>query len=184
LSDDNRALSRVYNGLENVVVTDSYTPADDNPWHDTTTVVSGAEVGAWITHARHGEDGDVLVFGSRTLWNALLADNLVDELHLVVGSVVLVADTPLFSASVDGLTLLDVRRFEGSDNVLHCYGAPKARSMTNRDGRGRSTGRGHFQVRRRLRCRLLIAAVLQRATTKRPMAPSTRSADVLPGPCR
>lgn len=125
LSGDNRALSRIYNGLEKVVVSDNYTPAGDNPWHDTTTVISGAEVAAWITHARRGEGGDVLVFGSRTLWTSLLADGLVDELHLVVGSVVLGAGTPLFSGPVDGLTLLDVRRFAGSDNVLHCYGAPK-----------------------------------------------------------
>lgn len=55
------------------------------------------------------------------MWNALLADRLVDELHLVVGSVVLGGGTPLFSAPVDCLSLLDIRQFEGSDNVLHRY---------------------------------------------------------------
>lgn len=121
LSADNRALSRVYNGVEKVVVTDGYTPESDNPWHDSTTVVSRNEVGAWITQARQGDGDDVLVFGSRTLWNALLADGLVDELHLMVGSVVLGGGTPIFDAPVDGLTLLGVRQFKGSDNVLHCY---------------------------------------------------------------
>lgn len=39
LSDDNRELSRIYNALDKGVVTDSYTPPEDNPWRSTTTVV-------------------------------------------------------------------------------------------------------------------------------------------------
>jgi dihydrofolate reductase len=66
--------------------------------------------------------GDVLMFGSRTLWNDLLAAGLVDELHLMVGSVVLPDGTPAFTVSAPTpMRLLDTRRFDGSDNVLLQY---------------------------------------------------------------
>lgn len=69
-----------------------------------------------------GAPGDILVHGSRTLWNSLLADGLVDELHLLVGAVVLGGGTPIFDAPSKGLTLLEARRSDGSDNVLLRYG--------------------------------------------------------------
>lgn len=52
----------------------------------------------------------------------LLADGLIDELHLMVGAKVLGSGVPIFSAPVDRLSLLVVRRFDGSDNVLLRYG--------------------------------------------------------------
>lgn len=42
------------------------------------------------------DGGNILIFGSRTLWNALLTDGLVDELHLMIGPVALGAGTALF----------------------------------------------------------------------------------------
>lgn len=117
-SDTNRALSRIYNRLEKVVVTDSYTPDRDNPWYDTTTVIGRGQVRSWLTDARQEGDGDILVFGSRTMWNGLLADGLVDEMHLMVGATVLGGGTPIFGTAVPALRLLESRRFDGSDNVL------------------------------------------------------------------
>ncbi|MGH8827732.1 MAG: hypothetical protein ACRDVZ_09105, partial [Jiangellaceae bacterium] len=61
---------------------------------------------------------EILTFVSRTMWNSLPTAGLVDELHLVVGSVVLGGCTPIFDAAVAGLTLLEAGRFDGSDNVV------------------------------------------------------------------
>ncbi|MFH5822329.1 hypothetical protein [Georgenia sp. AZ-5] len=65
------------------------------------------------------------------MWTALLAQGLVDELHLdelhlMVGPAALCGGTPVFEAPVS-LRLLEARRFDGSDNVLLRYGAAEAR---------------------------------------------------------
>ena len=126
LSDVNRATSRIYSRLPKVVASDSYEVSPDNPWHDTTTVVPRAAVGAWLEAERRRGDGDILTFASRTTWNALLRHGLVDELHLMVGPQALGDGTPLFDGPTR-LSLVDVRRFDGSDNVLLQY-RPAARS--------------------------------------------------------
>ena len=120
LSRGNRELSRIYNALDKAVVTDRYTPPEDNPWRGTTTVVRADDVGYWLTQARQRGTGDILVFGSRTMWNGLLGQGLVDELHLMVGPVAFGDGTPIFTARTE-LTLIDTRRFDGSDNVLLRY---------------------------------------------------------------
>jgi dihydrofolate reductase len=122
LSDDNRELSRIYNGLEKVVVSDSYSPPPDEPWYDTTTVVRRDAAADWLAEERVRDTGDILTFGSRTMWNGLLEQGLIDELHLMVGPSALADGTPIFRVPAD-LTLLAARRFEGSDNVLLRYAA-------------------------------------------------------------
>jgi dihydrofolate reductase len=122
LRDDNRELSRIYNRLEKVVVSDGYTPPAGNPWHDTTTVVRRADVADWLAKEREHGTGDILTFGSRTMWAGLLDQGLVDELHLMVGPAALGGGTPVFGRPAD-LTLLEARRFEGSGNVLLRYAA-------------------------------------------------------------
>jgi dihydrofolate reductase len=120
LSDDNRELSRIYNWLEKIVVSDSYMVPADNAWQASTTVVRRDAVADWLEKARPSGSGDILVFGSRTMWNALLEQGLVDELHLMIGPAALTDGTPLFAAPAD-LMLLGVRRFEESDNLLAIY---------------------------------------------------------------
>jgi dihydrofolate reductase len=64
------------------------------------------------------------MFGSRTLWNDLLAAGLVDELHMMVGAVVLGGGTPAFAEPpANPLRLIDTRTWEGSSNVLLRYAA-------------------------------------------------------------
>src|SRR5215472_9381759 len=65
---------------------------------------------------------DILMTGSRTLWNDLLAADLVDEIHLMMGNLLLGEGVPAFMGQAPAsLRLLEVRRWEGSDNVLLRY---------------------------------------------------------------
>lgn len=120
LDDTNRAISRVYNTLPKVVVGDGYTVPEDNAWAHQTTVVGRDEVAAWLADAKRGGDGDILIFGSHTMWNGLLEQGLVDELCLIMSPTVLTEGVPLFTTPAS-LTLLEARTFDGSDNVLLRY---------------------------------------------------------------
>ncbi|MGY1699971.1 dihydrofolate reductase family protein [Geodermatophilus sp. SYSU D00766] len=120
LSEDNRELSRLYDPLPKVVVSDGLVVPADNPWHAVTSVVPRADATARVTAEKEHGSGDILVFGSRTTWNGLLAQGLVDEIHLVVGPRALGGGTPTFDAPAD-LCLLGVRHPQGSDNVLVRY---------------------------------------------------------------
>lgn len=120
VSDVNREMSRRYNAIPKAVGSDTYTVPADNPWHGTTTVLAGADVAEWVTRARDRDEGDVLVFGSRALWHSLLAQGLVDELHLMVSPGALGSGTPVFAGPCD-LALRGTRQFDGSDNVLLRY---------------------------------------------------------------
>jgi dihydrofolate reductase len=101
-----------------------------NVWRDTTRVVprTGARAAvAALKGAAGGDPGDdeILVFGSRTLWHGLLADDLVDELHVFLGAALLGGGTPAFPAGADAATravrLLETRRFDGSESLVLRY---------------------------------------------------------------
>jgi dihydrofolate reductase len=120
LSGVNREISRVYNQLPKAVVSDSFAVPEDNAWSGQTTVIGRADVPDWLDQVRTQGSGDILVFGSRTMWNRLLDQGLVDELHLMVSPNAVGSGTPIFDFAVD-LDLLDARRFDGSANVLLRY---------------------------------------------------------------
>ncbi len=120
--DLHREIGQRNNALRKVVVSDRLSPADTAPWTDTTTIVRREDAHATVRALRDQPGEDILVFGSRTLWSDLLRAGLVDELHLLVGPVVLPGGTPAFGPGpVPPLRLLDVRRRDGSRNVLLSY---------------------------------------------------------------
>jgi dihydrofolate reductase len=120
LSEDNREFSGLYNRLPKVVLSDGYTPPEDNPWFATTTRVGRQDAAAWIERERSSERGDVVVFGSRTTWNGLLRQGLVDEIHLVLSPRALGSGVPAFEQRTD-LALVGATVLDGSDNVLVRY---------------------------------------------------------------
>ena len=120
--EDEREISRINNEIEKVVVSDSLTQEATGAWRDTTRIVPRADAHAQIAELRSGDGGDILTFGSATLWNDLLANGLVDELHLMVGNAALADGVPAFTSQPAGsLSLAEVRRLEGSQNVLLRY---------------------------------------------------------------
>ncbi|GAA2354512.1 dihydrofolate reductase family protein [Nonomuraea africana] len=117
-------ISRLNNAIEKVVVSDSLTPGDTAPWTATTRIVRRAEAHERIAELKGGDGGDIVVFGSHILWNDLLAAGLVDELHLMIGPVVLGGGTPVFTdGGTPRLRLIGTRSFGGSDNLLVRYAA-------------------------------------------------------------
>ena len=121
-SADNREISRLNGAMAKVVVSDSLAARQTGAWGSTTEVVRRAAAHAYVADLKRKPGKDVLVFGSSTLWNDLLAAGLVDELHLMVAPVVLGGRTPAFRAgTVAAFHPVDVRRWQDSGNTLIQY---------------------------------------------------------------
>ena len=113
---------RYADGIPITVVSDTLTEDETGPWRDQTTIVRRADAHEAVARLREQDGGDALMYGSRTLWGDLLAHGLVDELHLMVGPALVAGDHHAFAGvPPTGLRLLDVRRWDGSDNVLLTY---------------------------------------------------------------
>ena len=117
-----REISRLDNAIDKVVISDSLNPEQTEPWHDNTRIIRRADAHEQIAELKRQTGRDILVFGSRTLWNDLLANDLVDELHLMIGPVVLGGGTPIFAGQPPvSLRLVDTRRWDSSENLLVRY---------------------------------------------------------------
>ena len=122
VADLHRETGRRNNEIRKVVVSNSLGSEDTAPWAGTTRIVRRADAYRFVAELKAGPGKDILIFGSRTLWNDLLAADLVDELHLMVGATVLGGGTPAFrTGPFPPLRLVDVRRRDGSDNLLVRY---------------------------------------------------------------
>src|SRR4051794_5461909 len=119
---ENREISRLENAIAKVVVSDSLTPTQTGPWHKSTRIIKRAEAPEQIAEIKSQPGKDIVVFGSHVLWNDLLAHGLVDELHLMIGSVVLGGGTPAFECRpLVGLRLIETRAWEGKENARVRY---------------------------------------------------------------
>jgi dihydrofolate reductase len=116
-----REISHLNNAIDKVVISDTLTSEETAPWHNT-RIIGRAEAHEQLAELKGHVGKNILVFGSRTLWNDLLANDLVDELHLMMGPVVLGAGTPVFDEQpAVTLRLIDTRTWDGSGNVLLRY---------------------------------------------------------------
>ncbi len=114
---EQRELSQAGRSVRAIVVSDTLT----GNWPDI-RIIRRADVYQQIAELKQQLGKDILITGSRTLWNDLLAHDLIDEIHLMIGNVVLGEGVPVFVGKAPAsLRLLDVRRWEGSDNVLLRY---------------------------------------------------------------
>lgn len=120
VDDVNRGISRAFNQIPKVVVSDRGPIDPGNAWHDSTTLISRTAVTDWARRAKQEAGGSIVVFASHILWNALLADGLVDELHLMVSPNPLGGGVPAFTAPAQ-LELLEARTFTDSSNVQLRY---------------------------------------------------------------
>jgi dihydrofolate reductase len=110
------------NQIQKMVVSDNLTEHDTAPWTDTTIIVRRADAQDAVSELKGRPGKDILMLGSRTLWNDLLVAGLVDELHLMIGAAIIGGGTRAFDSEPGSpLRLINTRRREGSENVLLQY---------------------------------------------------------------
>ncbi len=116
-TDSQRDLSQAGKHVNGIVVSDTL----KGNWQDV-RIIRRQDAYQQIAELKHRDGKDILITGSSTLWNDLLAHDLVDEIHLLVGNLVLGQGVPVFAGKTPAsLRLIDTRRWEGSDNVLLRY---------------------------------------------------------------
>ena len=119
-TDAQRELSKAGKHVKGVVISDTLT----GNWQDV-RIIKRADAYQQIDELKRQDGKDILITGSSTLWNDLLAHDLVDEIHLLVGNLILGQGVSVFVGQTPtSLRLLDTRRWEGSDNVLLRYEVP------------------------------------------------------------
>lgn len=104
-----------------LLVSDRLGVRPGSPWAGT-EVIPRAQAQARIAQLKAAPGPDLLIYGSHLLYNGLLARGLVDELHLLVGNVLLGAGVPTFEPGLaQRWVLLDQSRLAGSDTVALRY---------------------------------------------------------------
>jgi dihydrofolate reductase len=125
-------ISRRQNEMDKVVVSDTLTEDETDPWRDTTSIVRRADAHARIAELKSAPGEEIVVAGSHILWNDLLVHGLVDEFHLMIGAAVVASGTPAFDISIDraglparepnlSLRLIDVTKPDDTENILARY---------------------------------------------------------------
>jgi dihydrofolate reductase len=112
-----------FNDTQKYVVSSS---SSEPAWRNST--ILGPYDADAIRRLKAEVDGDVYVSGSVTLVRALLADGLVDELHLFVFPLTLGSGPRLFAENVPPLTLGLIACDSYDNGVIHLGYAPSPRT--------------------------------------------------------
>jgi dihydrofolate reductase len=114
---EQRELSEAGQGIPAIVVSDTLT----GNW-PRVRIIKRADAYQQIADLKRQPGKDIVITGSRTLWNDLLSHDLIDEIHLMIGNLILGEGVPAFTGKQDAsLRLIDVRTWDDSDNVLVRY---------------------------------------------------------------
>ncbi len=116
-TDFQRDLSQAGKSVKGIVISDTL----EGNWQGV-RIIRRRDAYQQIAELKRQGGKDILITGSRTLWNDLLAHDLVDEIHLMIGNLILGQGVPVFVGNtLTSLRLIDTRRWEDSDNVLLRY---------------------------------------------------------------